>query len=146
MKRHELLIPLSTRFINFWLGWWIAIYGFPMAFMALRGNFDFFILGFGHLVWATNAFRIFVRNLNIHPAKVFFFSGFGLFVHTIAWKINDNIFYKLCLGNGARVNLMHTYYVVGIIHFIAIVIFPIIVFIYIKICLSKAHQNQIYEK
>jgi hypothetical protein len=136
--------PFSNKFINFWMGWWILIYGLPLSIKASFADFDFAIWGLMHAVWLVNACRILFRNLSVKANIIALGLGISLPVLVITDLITKDISYKMFRNPPLRDELNIKYHVYGLIAYIFMVILPLIIFIFTKIYIQKLKRSGLY--
>jgi hypothetical protein len=144
VQTDDSLIPFSGRFVNFWMGWWIAIYItlFPVSYYV--GYFDGCLVEIFFWIWLFNAYRIFRHNLHVWDAR------WLLLLLPFILSLAANNIAKTASFNQAFRDLTPEAFnraliIAGIMKAIAIIIIPLGIFIYVKWFLNK-YGNVVEDK
>ena len=125
--------PFSRIFVDFWLGFWILIYGTPIIIKTIIGTHDIGFSRLGYPIWVIISMIVLARNLKLPIWKVTLISCTGIPFGIASEIVTDNLFYEHIFMRDPSDQIMYKYYVARLIQILAEIVYPIGVYIYVKI-------------
>ena len=141
MNNDNGLEPFSNRFVNFWMGWWIAIYGIPILLKVIIGNHEFGIWSMFPPIWVIISGLVLYRNLKLALWKIILISCTGGIINIIISIINDRLFYGSIFMKEPSSEIIKTYNINRLIQLLVIIAWPIVVFIYTKLRIRQIKRE-----
>ena len=142
MDEFEEYRPLSRLFVDFWMGLWICIYGTPIILKTIIGVHSLGFARMGHPIWVITSAIIIFRNLQqLPPWKKIFLPCIGIPIAFVAEIIEDNIYYNHIFMQQPSQDIITNYYIARFAHLFAIIVLPIIVYIYVKIKMRQMNKE-----
>ena len=122
MTENENYPPFSNTFINFWMLFWVLIYGIPAVYINMQYGFSITFWHLLHPLWLMNTGRIIQRNLGKCKLRTAILLGVNTLVAIcgadIALLIHSNMITKY----GYKREMVVMYNAVGWLSIIALVV------------------------